>query len=385
MKSLVKQDITLIHIVPFSGYGGTQEYSKLLLNKTKSNIFKNKVLIAPNYNNDFVFPLKKDIKIHSLKLVDEININSKNYLKKIIGVIKLIFIIKRYASKNTVVHSNLCPFSFLLMRCWLSNNIKLINTCHDFGILKKKSRGFTVNNFLYKIVKLLNKKVLFITPSNFIKKQLYKLVLNINPNVIHVINTGIPSLSYKYNPKKFNKNEIKILTIGRLHTSKGWSAWLDMVNQMNKLNSNIIFSWYGNGPDVIKFNNKIRLLKINNVEHVKHFDNIEQSFQKYNYFIFSSKYEGGCLPRGLQEVMHFGLPVLIPDLPSIKESFNKNKYKYSFLYKPQNPKSLTDSLIKMINLKEKDLITLTINNKDYISKHHNYQSEVRKTEILYIN
>lgn len=372
----------LIYICPFSGSGGTQEYTKVLA-KQASKFYCKINVIMPfdneqiHYYNELVNFNCNLTKINK-HLCD--TINSKNIFSQLIGSYTLSKIIKKLSQDKAryLIHSNLSPRAFYFLVLFSSKKSKHVNTFHDFGLIKRNY----VRYFYNSIISLLSLRsnFHFITPSKYIKNQLLSNIVKVKSEKVSIVNTGITCLEKNYKFKK--KKQIKIVTVGRLSRAKAWDIWIKVAISIVKSNDNIFFSWYGNGPDKGKLKKKIPTKYKKNIRIFGHFEKLDDVLKNQDIFLFSSRYEGGCLPRGIQEAMSYGIPCIIPSLPSIMESIGQKKLCY--LYEPDNSGSLM-SVINYCYLEYFYSKKITSDARRHIELFHSEDQEFKKTKLVYDN
>lgn len=370
------------YLCPYFGRGGTQEYTIMLAN------YFNKIdevnLFMPFDSNQKIFDKKINDGVKKIKIPNNISnlINSKNKLKLFYGIFQLSLILKKkinqYTNIKIIIHTNLDPFSFFILNNQLKGkNIFLLNTFHDFGKIKKVFLRKEIYSIIYK---LFIKKYHFITPSDYIKKQLMDHVIETKDKHLSVINTGIKPIKYNY-IYKFQKT-IKVAVTGRLSFAKAWDVLLNVVLKIkNNKKQKFIFNWYGTGEDEIILRRIIKDKKIDDL-FILHggFSNINSVLSKNDVFLFSSRYEGGCLPRGLQEAMYFGIPCIIPTIPSIMEKIEDKKF--YFKYKTENEKSLLN-VLNIAYKNQQKFKSMSKNAFAYIKSNHSALMECQETSKLY--
>ena len=185
-------------------------------------------------------------------------------------------------------------------------------------------------------------------------------------------------MRYNYNFK--NQRIIKIAITGRISYAKAWDFLLKVILKI-KDQDKFIFNWYGSGEDEISLKKKINDNHLQNTFKLHgRFSNINEVLKKNDIFLFSSRFEGGCLPRGLQEAMYFGIPCIIPTIPSIMEKI-KNK-KFYFKYKTENVTSLTQAL-SFAHKNQKKFKGMSEKAHKYIEENHSALRECQETSDLY--
>lgn len=176
---------------------------------------------------------------------------------------------------------------------------------------------------------------LFLANSETIKEH-YIRALNINSNKIKVIYRGreIPQLQHKN-----NETEGKIfLFVGRLIESKGIQELIEAFSLINKDNYNLQI--VGEGPfrsELEKLISKFNLKA--NVQLMGSQQNVNKFFEKADYFVFPSHYEG--LPGALIEAMMAKVPIIASDIPENKECLTSDM---ALFHKVRNSQDLATQL-----------------------------------------
>jgi glycosyltransferase involved in cell wall biosynthesis len=347
--SQLDNNLLIIYICTFHGMGGTQEYTLMLAEKSLK--LANVVLMMP---------MNADKYLHNTNfqdiggVVDTIDlkicsyINSRNYLKRLIGSYQLSFKIKslkKYKDiKKIIVHTNLNPVSFSFMTFILGYKNIYFNTFHDFGNNRSISVSYLINTLLF--ILGYGFKRAFIVPSYDVKYILVNKVIGLSSSFVNIVHTGINPIDTAF--KQPNK-PLRFGMIGRVEKAKAWNIWLEAINY-KKININTArFCWYGGGSqldDAVKLSKDLQL-DSRYCNFYGPFKNLLDVLDDIDIFVLSSRWEGGCLPRSILEAMYRGVPCILPKLPSVLEAITDNEC--CIFYSPEDPASLSHAFDFAIN------------------------------------
>lgn len=155
----------------------------------------------------------------------------------------------------------------------------------------------------------------------------------------------------KENKNKKNRKKLNIISVGRLHSMKGYDRLIEVVDKLTKEKklSNIELQIFGDGPEFENLNNLIKNKKLNNI--IKLMGRVNNPYiyiKNADLFILSSVYE----PFGLVivEALTLGIPVLATK-NSATDKLIKNKY--NGMVVENSIDGLYEGLKDLINNKEK--------------------------------
>ena len=213
------------------------------------------------------------------------------------------------------------------------------------------------------------KNTIFIANSEYSKKV---FIDNIFDNAdIEVVHNPIDS-KFVYHRKNYRECK-KIIYIGRLSEGKNLTKWLEIAEEIHKVNKIITFEIYGSGPlqnqlELQIKNKNLNYIKLNGTTH-----NPEIIYANSDLLLFLSNYES--FGNVVIESILCGTPVIVSKIPSMMEIFADF---------PQFMVPLGDNLLKDIIYKLDDynhLLDLTQNAyKDFKVKYSekNHIDEIRK-------
>ena len=220
--------------------------------------------------------------------------------------------------------------------------------CHCFwptilaGIYLKKFRIISTlhNNPLYdfyyeygKITSILMIKMMLFFQKNFYKniaisnyiKEVYE---SLNLTNVETIYNGIPQIEIKKKTIKEVKKEkkIKLVTVSVLNRVKNVSFLLKVIEHLKNEEKNIELKIIGDGIEKSKLE---KLVKEKNLQKEILFlgklkrERVYEELQKSDIFLFSSLNEGFGL--AVVEALLFNIPVIVSDIPVMKEIIKNNK------------------------------------------------------------
>jgi glycosyltransferase involved in cell wall biosynthesis len=131
-----------------------------------------------------------------------------------------------------------------------------------------------------------------------------------------------------------------VISVGRLHAKKNYEASIKACALLKDLNFE--YRICGDGPDEQKLKQLIRELGLRNKVKLMGFQpNVAMHLSQSNIFLMSSRWEGFGLAA--VEAMACGLPVVVSDVPGVKEVVGISG-KGGFLVDPQDPPTIAEKL-----------------------------------------
>jgi|MDSW01.2.fsa_nt_gb glycosyltransferase involved in cell wall biosynthesis len=288
-----------------------------------------------------------------LKTID-IDLNGKNVLLDFITITKFYVNIKNinpdlcilYTIKPNIYGSTVCAIL----------NIKYINCITGLGTVFI-NEGITkyFASFLYKIALKKSSQVIFQNRDDmnlFIKKSLTS-----KDKSKLIKGSGIDISRFRSN-KKTSSEDFIFLYVGRLLKEKGINEYIESAIQINNIYKNIKFWIIGeynkNNPSTIQKDTLKKFKSVKQFKYFHHTDRIEDYISKANCIVLPSYREG--LSRSLLEAMSMSKMVIASDVPGCRDLIKTNKNGY--LFKPNNVESLKNCLLKVINLKAKEVLDM---------------------------
>lgn len=190
-----------------------------------------------------------------------------------------------------------------------------------------------------------NKFDCVIAPSSAIKK----ILLDYNIRVpIHVIPSGVDTRKFSPTRKKNNKEEIRILWVGRLGKEKSIDVLLRAFKNVSKRFPKSKLMLIGDGPDRERLENIANKLKINAyfLGYVSE-DYLKKAYRNAYLFVSPSTTETQGL--SVLEAMSSSCPVIVSDSLGFKD-FVKHGFN-GLLFNPKNSRDLEKKMILAIENK----------------------------------
>jgi 1,2-diacylglycerol 3-alpha-glucosyltransferase len=152
--------------------------------------------------------------------------------------------------------------------------------------------------------------------------------IGIEKDRIFIISNGVdvelfhPSVEKKALRQEFGipDDEIVILSVGRLTNAKKPLTTIEIFSHLEGKNENLTLCIVGNGELMESAQNLVKtkgLRKVIFLGHVK-YQNLPNLYACSDYYIMTSKYEGGMPPLTLAEAMASGLPCIVSDIPQLE-------------------------------------------------------------------
>ncbi len=131
-----------------------------------------------------------------------------------------------------------------------------------------------------------------------------------------------PSLDKKPLRKKFGipEDDIVLLSVGRLTPAKQPHTMMEVFSHLEKELGDVTLCIAGNGElleETKVLAEEIGLCKVLFLGHVDHDRDLPDLYACADYYVMTSKYEGGMPPLTLAEAMASGLPCIVSDIPNL--------------------------------------------------------------------
>ncbi len=369
----MSSDLKVLQVIPKLGYGGAETGCYDIAHYLHENNCKSFIVTS---GGDLIkFVDKKKVKLIKLP------VHSKNPLTILFNSIALIFIIFFYNISIVHARSRAPAWS-----CFLATKItgrKFVTTFHG------------TYNFNSKIKKTYNsvmvKSNLIIAGSNFIFSHIknnYSDYLNIK-NKLLVIFRGInidyfdPTTKTETEEKKLLKswdieeNKKIILLPGRLTSWKGQELFIEAVNLVNIQLGYEAFYAVILGSDqgrdlykkkLIRLSEQYRMTK--QVKFIDHCKDMALAY-KVSSIIVSSSIEPEAFGRVAVEAQSMEKIIIASNIGGSNETVIDEKTGY--LFESGNPKSLSEKILKVLNLDDTTLKTVGIEGRKNIVKKFNVE------------
>ena len=369
----MSSDLKVLQVIPKLGYGGAETGCYDIAHYLHENNCKSFIVTSGGELIKFVD--KKKVKLIKLP------VHSKNPLTILFNSMALIFIIFFYNISIVHARSRAPAWS-----CFLATKItgrKFVTTFHG------------TYNFNSKIKKTYNsvmvKSNLIIAGSNFIFSHIknnYSDYLNIKKKLL-VIFRGInidyfdPTTKTETEEKKLLKswdieeNKKIILLPGRLTSWKGQELFIEAVNLVNTQLGYEAFYAVILGSDqgrdlykkkLIRLSEQYRMTK--QVKFIDHCKDMALAY-KVSSIIVSSSIEPEAFGRVAVEAQSMEKIIIASNIGGSNETVIDEKTGY--LFESGNPKSLSEKILKVLNLDDTTLKTVGIEGRKNIVKKFNVE------------
>ena len=314
-----------------------------------------KVIEGYNYelnyiNNPNVFNIRFSRKILSIQHFNAIN-DFLNLIKKINP--KIIHV-------HTPIRSFLVRIVMGFLSCFFKRykKIKIIYTVHGFNFHENMNffKYFFFSSIEYFLCKFFTHYIFFqsIEDYNYVKDK-----FNIKQNKILHIGNGIDLNKYKFNKnlRNYEKNQIRLLYVGRMVEEKGIRDLLLVMNDLEKSKNfkNLYLTLVG--PSLSSDRDKLGsdmynlINKLPNVKWIGESNSIPDIMSKNDVLILPSYREG--VPRSVIEAMASGLPCIVTNIRGSRELI---EHGFSgFIYPPGDRSSLTNILRKISTIAHSEI------------------------------
>jgi glycosyltransferase involved in cell wall biosynthesis len=329
-----KLEEIIILFPSFESGGATQNLINFINYCLKKNL---KLTFISNLKKKNKFLKKRNIKLITLKN-GFLSQYGGRYLSSFYSIVKLVSIINKKNSSNTVVfsfQSHILP----ILICRLFSKKIIIRNSEDAYEATKYA-----DNKIAAYVSLFLKFIFYrfasgiITNSHKSKKSLQKIVKN---KIELIFNPYLKNL-YIFKIRKRKKN---ILSVGRLCKQKNQAVVIKAFKIFLKSFPEYKLMIVGHGTDYSKLKKLTLNLGIdNNVHFCGSIKNIKKFYLSSKIFVFPSLYEG--LPNALIDSVNFNLPPISSRCSGADDILGKD---YKNFVSRNNHKDLSQKMIKIIN------------------------------------
>jgi glycosyltransferase involved in cell wall biosynthesis len=200
---------------------------------------------------------------------------------------------------------------------------------------------------------IFNKISTIIAVSEGVKSNIANYFNLKNIKVIHIgISLRYYSSNESNNLKKLGKkNDVIILSAGRLEPQKDFDTVIDSVYSLRNKVTGIKLLIIGSGSEKQRLQKKVSDLSMDNiVQFIEWTDNLHEYFKICSIYVLSSHYEG--FPYTLIEAMASKIPVIASDCNYGPDEILQHG-KYGRLIPPQNTKAMSQAILDTIKQKKK--------------------------------
>ena len=173
---------------------------------------------------------------------------------------------------------------------------------------------YHINNISGRVFKYLTDEFILVSKGELISGKKKKILFEEKSTVIH---NGIekPIVNKIKNEKLTN-----IVTISRFDFSKNMQLAYEIAYAFRK-NSNIKFTWIGDGDDMKGLKEKANIQKVN-IDFIGFTTNPLEYLAKGSIYLSTSRFEG--LPYALIEAASLGIPIIATDVVGNNECVNNH-------------------------------------------------------------
>jgi len=181
-------------------------------------------------------------------------------------------------------------------------------------------------------------------PSNYSKNMIIKMY-NLSPSKIFAVPNGVEKSILRNHNKDFDRNNVRLLFIGKLVAQKGVDILIKSIKNVVKRKYSVTLLIVGNG-DLEQY--KKLVLKLSLESNVKFMgfligDEKFELLKNSDIFVFPSNYES--FGNVLIEAMASGLPVITTNITAIPEIVDTDS---GILIPPNDVNALAEAIIHLI-------------------------------------
>jgi len=330
---------SIIFLIPNLGSGGSERQIVNLANylslenRIKKNGFEEIILVCfdcskPPYNF-YIDKLNTSVAVIDLRKF----LTVKNFIKSILRYPKYFWLGKQIVYFDQVM-TLIKLKSPRVVNGWLNDPAIIIGLAAVSNKIPKiilSGRNINPTNFLnYKFymkptyralstfqnVKMIN--------NSKAGAESYEKWLKLPPNTINVIANGYHLDEFQTVKKSGIQNQVKskfiIGSVVRFSQEKDINLWIETALELSKINKNLNFKLYGDGPAKAALFKKIKNNRLSHIVSINgNTKNIYEAMRDFDVFLLTSKYEG--LPNVLIEAQLLGIPVVATNAGGSAETF----------------------------------------------------------------
>jgi len=318
--------------------------------------------------------------------------NKKRVLKWFIFMFKCFFLPFSLKKPDVIIVSPMAPFPIL--PAWILSRLyraKLIYEVKDIWPLSLvEVGGFSSRHPFIKFMSWFEKFAL--TKSDVIVSNLQNYgehIKNLNiDRSFEWISNGIDLDDVKQNIElgeniysKIPRNSFIVGYIGSFGSSNAIDYFLEAIKLIN--NSSVSFLFLGDGEfrnDILKFSQEDkRIILLDKTDKYTAFEVMKECNLLFKGNPSHKLYEFGISPIKLFEYMLSGIPI-IHSTNVVKDTVKLSNCGLSV--EAQNPKAISDGIIKLYEMSEEERIKMGENGKEYVLEHFTYKKLAKKFEEI---
>lgn len=299
--------------------GGAERSLLLLAEKLKYNNIDYTINIPDGETELIKEIVKKDLNYITIyKDSDKSSLDSLTYLSIVFKFLKrFIYIFKMYK----YMKNNNIDYVYL-------NTLRTTSEYMASKFVGIKSvmhlRGFdTSSNFRFRLLKNIDR---FIVLNSSAKRIVSEKVSDSKVENILLIPNGVKLKNFQ--EKSFSQQKIKIVFIGGYEYRKGADYFLNISDQLLKLNKNIQIIHIGEPNPKDEFSKKLFEKYVTLFEHENYIEhgfsnNVSDDIAEADIFLMTSRIEG--MPRSLLEAMERGLIPIVSNIEELQDIINEGE------------------------------------------------------------
>lgn len=324
----------IIICVPSLAIGGAEKFAvdlAIQINKSEYNVI---VAITRKKVDTF---LKERLEKNKIRIADLSSDNFLEMLQKQVHFFKI--------EKPDVVHAQTGSILHIMLACMLCKiPLRLYTVHNEAKLLYGNSK---LKKLIYKLAFIVFQfKIVAICET--VKNTLIN-DMNINSEKILIVKNGVDVNRFIPTKKLHDKDEINLITVGRLCEIKNQVMTVRVVCKLRQLGYKVNFLILGDGDDREKIEEIIQ--KHNATDYIKLLGfkiNVEDYLRQAEVYISSSKTEG--LPLSILEAMASGLPIVATDAGGTRDIVLNNVN--GFLIKIDDEVALQEAIVNLISNKQ---------------------------------
>ncbi len=190
---------------------------------------------------------------------------------------------------------------------------------------------------------------------------------NITKDKLSINHCGIDLLNYSFKPHAIQKENVEIVSVGRLVRMKGFDILIDACNNLIKRGVNLNVTIIGNGPLKQDLHHQINMFNLQNHIVLKDYcppSEIKEHLSTASIFILPCRYDEimktqDGIPVALMEAMAIGTPVISTSISGIPELISNGEN--GFIVQPENPELLSKKVQNILQMNPVEIERIVLN------------------------
>jgi glycosyltransferase involved in cell wall biosynthesis len=209
--------------------------------------------------------------------------------------------------------------------------------------------------------------------------KLTEILSRIIPEKKIVVLPNAINLPGEYKPRKFDRNKISLLFVGRFALNKGINILADAVVELNRegYGDQLEFNLVGKGPLFEEYCKKYNEPNLHFLGFADD-DHLQELYKTNDLFVLPTLFEG--MPTVVLEAMAHGMSVAVTDVGATREMVNHTN---GFIIEKNSVASLKEAILRYLNLGESEKQLLSKNSFQRVSSNFTWDIVAERHRDLF--